>query len=158
MNIDDQSENYNSKNPNNKKHVCSIICPDLDFLNKVEIITDVVCPVPNCDEIFSQVSALNFHLEKVHRIQQQQQNKIDQLIVTKPMSKEQKLNENCDCKYFCPIPDCKFSIINDKQRFLPTFHSLKNHYIRIHGNKKFKCSKCSKSFSIKSEMERHETK
>jgi hypothetical protein len=52
------------------KHTCSIICPDVEFLNKAEILTDVVCPVPNCDNIFSQVSALNLHLEKAHRLNQ----------------------------------------------------------------------------------------
>ena len=55
---------------NTSKHTCSIICPDVEFLKKIEIVTDVICPVPNCDEIFSQVSALNLHLEKVHRINQ----------------------------------------------------------------------------------------
>ena len=79
------------------------------------------------------------------------------MIVTKPMTKTQKLNENCNCKYYCPIQNCKFNF-NEAKRSLPSFHSLKNHFIRMHGNKKFKCSKCLKSFSIKSEMERHESK
>ncbi len=55
---------------NSKKHECSIICPSYDFLINLSINTDVLCTVPNCDEIFSNTSALNFHLEKVHRLSQ----------------------------------------------------------------------------------------
>ena len=70
------------------------------------------------------------------------------------MSKSQKIKENCECKYHCPKAECKYNINGD--RSLPTFHSLKNHFIRMHGIKSFKCAKCFKEFSIKSEMERHE--
>ena len=48
----------------NKKHKCSLICPSFEFLSKAKISTNLVCTVPNCDEIFSQESALNLHLEK----------------------------------------------------------------------------------------------
>lgn len=50
-----------------KKHVCTSICPSLEYLSKSEIVTNVTCTVPGCDEVFSQLSALSFHLEKVHR-------------------------------------------------------------------------------------------
>ena len=64
--IDSNIHEVNGK----RKHSCSIICPDVEYLNKTEILTDVVCPVPNCDLVFSQVSALNLHLEKSHRLNQ----------------------------------------------------------------------------------------
>lgn len=78
----------------------------------------------------------------------------NELVLTRAKSKSQKLLENCSCKYYCPVENCKFYFGSDK--YLPTFHSLKNHFIRIHGVKTFSCSKCQRSFSIKSEMERHE--
>jgi len=53
-----------------KKHECSIICPSYEYLIGLSINTDLICSVPNCDEIFSNSSALNFHLEKVHRLNQ----------------------------------------------------------------------------------------
>jgi hypothetical protein len=49
-------------------HVCSQVHFSLDFLKNSEILTHLTCPVTNCDEILSQKSALNFHLQKVHRI------------------------------------------------------------------------------------------
>jgi hypothetical protein len=53
-----------------KKHECSIICPSYEYLIGLSINTDLICTVPNCDEIFSNSSALNLHLEKVHRLNQ----------------------------------------------------------------------------------------
>ena len=49
-------------------HKCSSICPSLEFLQNEKIVTNVVCTVPNCDEIFLNLSNLNFHLEKVHKL------------------------------------------------------------------------------------------
>ena len=72
------------------------------------------------------------------------------------MSKKTKLEENCKCEYYCPHEDCKYGLKG--KRTLPTFHSLKVHFIRIHGEKKYACNRCNKNFSIKSEMERHQKK
>ncbi len=55
----------------NETHKCSSICPSLEFLKNEKIITNVVCTVPNCDEIFPNQSNLNFHLEKVHKLKLQ---------------------------------------------------------------------------------------
>lgn len=139
-------------NQTKTSHNCTAICPSLEFLQNEKIVTNVVCTVPNCDEIFSNQSNLNFHIEKVHKIKQGKQP--NELIITKAKSKSQKIQENCSCKYYCPVVACKFHYGSD--RYLPTFHSLKNHFIRIHGTKSYACSKCDRPFSIKSEMERHE--
>lgn len=138
-----------------KKHDCSIICPSYEYLSTLSVNTDIICTVPNCDEIFSNSSALNLHLEKVHRLNQKV--KIDAILTTKARTKSQKLADNCECKYYCPLETCKFYYGNKLNKYLPSFHSLKVHFLRIHGNKSYKCSKCEKSFSIKSERERHET-
>lgn len=70
------------------------------------------------------------------------------------MSKKTKEFKNCKCEYYCPVSKCKYGLLGKTS--LPTFHSLKVHFIRIHGDKKHSCRRCSKSFSIKSELERHE--
>lgn len=145
-------ENSESSSSNKEPHVCTSICPSLEFLRNEKIVTNVECTVPNCGEIFQNQSNLNFHLEKVHRVKLNK--KTNELLITRARSKSQKILENCNCKYYCPIPMCKFYY--DSEKYLPTFHSLKNHFIRIHGEKNYACKKCSRSFSIKSEMERHE--
>lgn len=64
INQEEENKIFDSK----KKHICSVICPTMEYLEKSEIITNVKCSVPECDEVFSQISALNLHLEKVHKI------------------------------------------------------------------------------------------
>jgi len=138
------------------KHECKSHVFDLDFLRQLEINTDVKCAF--CDETFSQDSALKFHSEKVHGMTQAVNKGFDEYTKTKSMSKSDKLKMNCNCKYFCSIENCKFHINSAKKHSLPTFHSLKNHFIRIHGERRFSCSKhgCDKQFAIKSEKIRHE--
>ena len=166
--------NYQHFQPK-QTHTCSSICPTYDFLINEKITTNVTCIVPNCDEVFSNESCLNFHLKKVHRIDQTvsvslknktffslllkkilKKKQIDEILLTRARSKSQKLQDNCECKYYCPVEKCKFFFGNEHS--LPTFHSLKNHFIRMHGNKTYCCSKCNRSFAIKSEMQRHAEK
>ena len=61
-------ENSESSSSNKEPHVCTSICPSLEFLRNEKIVTNVECTVPNCGEIFQNQSNLNFHLEKVHRV------------------------------------------------------------------------------------------
>jgi hypothetical protein len=138
------------------KHECKSHVFSLEFLRQLEINTDVKCDF--CDEIFSQDSALKFHSEKVHGITLAAKKGFDEYTKTKSMSKSDKMKQNCIGKYFCSVENCKFHIISSKKQSLPTFHSLKNHFIRIHGEKRYTCPKpqCDKRFAIKSEMKRHE--
>ncbi len=72
MEIESDDNELDETNEEPKKtHECSLICPSLEYLRKSRINTNVVCTVPNCDQIFSQESALKFHLKKVHRIDQE---------------------------------------------------------------------------------------
>jgi hypothetical protein len=144
-------------------HKCQIITPTIDYLNNQQILTDVLCSVPNCNEIFSNISALNLHLKKVHKLEtiiSKNTTEFDlKYLNTTTRTRAQRLIENCECKYYCPANNCKYNYkIGNGARYLPTFHSLKIHYIRIHGEKTYSCSKCSRKFSIKSEMCRHEEK
>jgi ferredoxin-like protein FixX len=61
------SDANKGENEGHSRHKCYTVCPTLDYLSKEKIETDAKCTVANCDAIFSQVSALNFHMEKVHR-------------------------------------------------------------------------------------------
>lgn len=157
---DDDDDLTASSRLNNTRHTCEIITPTIDYLNNSQILTDLLCTVPNCNEIFSNISALNLHLKKVHKIISSTISNTSTCfnkLNTKTRTRAQKLIENCKCKYYCPAINCKYNInINNGERYLPTFHSLKVHYIRIHGKKTYECSKCSRKFSIKSEMCRHE--
>ena len=65
---DNSNDRASNSYANKVKHECKVICPTIEFLQNAKIVTDVVCPVEHCDEKFSQQSALNFHLDKVHKI------------------------------------------------------------------------------------------
>ena len=139
------------------KHKCKSIKYSLEFLNRLKINTDVECSI--CKETFSQESALKLHFKKVHgKVFTMSMEVYDEYSKTKSMSKLDKEKEKCDCKYFCSFHGCKFNMNSAKNKNLPTFHSLKNHFIRVHGEKHYACSKpqCHRKFAIKSEMKRHE--
>lgn len=148
------------------KHKCKIIAPTIEYLNNEKILTDLLCTVPHCNEIFSNISALNLHLNKVHKLESivktsnDDDNSLDLgYLKTKTLTRAQRSVEQCNCKYYCPANNCKYNQkINNGARHLPTFHSLKVHFIRIHGEKPYACCKCSRKFSIKSEMSRHQEK
>jgi len=162
-----------------RKHECKSHVFALEFLEQLQINTDVLCP--QCGSEFAHESALNLHIEKVHHLKVQVRTFLSLFIVfslfgkaqlefikknfdeytkTKSLSKLDKEREQCKCQYFCSVDGCKFNVNSARKRSLPTFHSLKNHYVRIHGARRFYCRKpeCGRKFSIKSEMERHEKK
>lgn len=57
-----------TRTENDLNHVCQNLHFSQEYLSKCEIETDLECAVKNCGEIFSNRSALNLHLEKVHRV------------------------------------------------------------------------------------------
>lgn len=59
----------NTKNESSNQHVCQILHFSREYLSKCEIATDLECAIKNCGEVFSNRSALNLHLDKVHRVQ-----------------------------------------------------------------------------------------
>ncbi|KAG2323146.1 hypothetical protein Bca4012_058663 [Brassica carinata] len=54
--------------------------------------------------------------------------------------------------YVCPEPTC---VYNDPSRALGDLTGIKKHYCRKHGEKKFKCEKCSKRYAVYSDCKAH---
>jgi predicted Zn-ribbon and HTH transcriptional regulator len=52
-----------------RKHECKSHVFPLEFLEKLQINTNVLCP--QCGSEFAQESALNLHIEKVHHLKVQ---------------------------------------------------------------------------------------
>jgi hypothetical protein len=142
----------------NKQHVCKVITPTLEQLLNSKIQTDIVCSQPNCTQVFSNTGALNLHLTKIHKITSPANQHDDPYLFTNPVTRAERLLLKCDCKYYCPIEDCKYhvSVPTGYPCFMTSYHSLKLHFNRIHGEKAFECSLCKKKYSVKSEMKRHE--
>lgn len=54
--------------------------------------------------------------------------------------------------YVCPEPTC---VHHDPSRALGDLTGIKKHYSRKHGEKKFKCEKCSKKYAVQSDWKAH---
>ncbi|CAH8387534.1 unnamed protein product [Eruca vesicaria subsp. sativa] len=54
--------------------------------------------------------------------------------------------------YLCPEPSC---VHHDPSRALGDLTGIKKHYYRKHGEKKWKCEKCSKRYAVQSDWKAH---
>jgi transposase-like protein len=54
--------------------------------------------------------------------------------------------------YLCPEPTC---VHHEPSRALGDLTGIKKHYSRKHGEKKWKCEKCSKKYAVQSDWKAH---
>ncbi|KAK5611334.1 hypothetical protein CRENBAI_018546 [Crenichthys baileyi] len=116
-----------------------IIKPTIIELTK-EVRTNILCTVEGCGKILPNTPALNMHLVKSHRIK-------DGLVnptVRKEMKGSQKL-------YCCPIEGCP----RGPNRPFSQFSLVKQHYMKMHAEKKHKCTKCDNCYSTEWDLKRH---
>ncbi|XP_010523532.1 PREDICTED: protein indeterminate-domain 5, chloroplastic-like, partial [Tarenaya hassleriana] len=70
-----------------------------------------------------------------------------------PWKLKQKSNKEVKRKvYLCPEPTC---VHHDPSRALGDLTGIKKHYYRKHGEKKWKCEKCSKRYAVQSDWKAH---
>ncbi|KAG7654295.1 Zinc finger C2H2-type [Arabidopsis suecica] len=70
-----------------------------------------------------------------------------------PWKLKQKSNKEVRRKvYLCPEPSC---VHHDPARALGDLTGIKKHYYRKHGEKKWKCDKCSKRYAVQSDWKAH---
>lgn len=55
--------------------------------------------------------------------------------------------------YICPEPSC---VHHNPGRALGDLTGIKKHYSRKHGEKKWKCEKCSKKYAVQSDWKAHQ--
>ncbi|URD72809.1 C2H2 zinc finger protein [Musa troglodytarum] len=66
--------------------------------------------------------------------------------------KQKNPNEVRRRVYLCPEPTC---VHHDPSRALGDLTGIKKHYCRKHGEKKWKCDKCSKRYAVQSDWKAH---
>ncbi|MBA0621030.1 hypothetical protein Godav_006684 [Gossypium davidsonii] len=70
-----------------------------------------------------------------------------------PWKLKQKTTKEVKKKvYLCPEPTC---VHHDPSRALGDLTGIKKHYSRKHGEKKWKCEKCSKRYAVQSDWKAH---
>ncbi|XP_029983781.1 ATM interactor [Sphaeramia orbicularis] len=116
-----------------------IIKPTITELTK-EVRTNILCTVEGCGKILPNTPALNMHLVKSHRVK----DGIVNPTVRKDMKGSQKL-------YCCPIEGCP----RGPNRPFSQFSLVKQHFMKMHAEKKHKCSKCNNGYSTEWDLKRH---
>jgi len=70
-----------------------------------------------------------------------------------PWKLKQRNNKEVKKKaYVCPEPSC---VHHNPSRALGDLTGIKKHYCRKHGEKKWKCEKCSKIYAVQSDWKAH---
>nr|XP_018897617.1 PREDICTED: ATM interactor-like [Bemisia tabaci] len=129
------------------------VCGDLTILkifpseaDLCDIKTNIPCPVDHCPRIFKSSSNLTMHLEKYHKL------------IEPNRSSLEKKSDNVIYQYYCPVKFCQYHDnikSNKKKIFFDQLKYLKQHFLKVHSEKRFTCSRCDKSFSIEAALKRH---
>ncbi|KAK6480008.1 ATM interactor [Huso huso] len=142
-----QRNNTTNINPNNSEsnsqepsQPWEMIKPSITELTK-EVRTNILCTVEGCGKILPNTPALNMHLVKSHRIQD---GMVNPTVRKKDIKASQKL-------YCCPMEGCP----RGPNRPFSQFSLVKQHFMKMHAEKKYKCAKCSNSYSTEWDLKRH---
>ncbi|XP_068812151.1 ATM interactor isoform X1 [Struthio camelus] len=115
-----------------------LVRPSVTELSQVR--TNILCTVPGCGKVLPNSPALNMHLSKAHRLQDGKLNA--------PMRKGLKTSQKFYC---CPIEGCP----RGPNRPFSQFSLVKQHFMKMHAEKKHKCDKCSNSYGTEWYLKRH---
>ncbi|KAM4800470.1 ATM interactor [Urocitellus parryii] len=116
-----------------------LIQPSVSELSRA-VRTNILCTVRGCGKILPNSPALNMHLVKSHRLQDG--------IVNPTIRKDLKTIPKFYC---CPIEGCP----RGPDRPFSQFSLVKQHFMKMHAEKKHKCSKCSNSYGTEWDLKRH---
>lgn len=108
------------------------VYPTAEELDKV--ITNLTCP--HCTSMFNTSSNLNLHLAKTHNL---------------PHLLKKKTLENVTKLYHCPVATCTY---NESGHF-KKYKFVKQHYLKMHSEKKYICEKCKTGFSTQISKKNH---
>ncbi|XP_052007869.1 ATM interactor-like [Xyrauchen texanus] len=137
-----------NKNSRHNRQKCSelppaqdreIIKPSITELTK-EVRTNILCTVEGCGKILPNTPALSMHLVKSHRVKEG--------LVNPTIKKDIKDSHKLFC---CPIEGCP----RGPNRPFSQFSLVKQHFMKMHAEKKHKCLKCSNSYSTEWDLRRH---
>ncbi|XP_077257974.1 ASCIZ zinc finger protein [Temnothorax americanus] len=107
------------------------ICPSPEELSVIN--NDVRCE--RCGLVFGNEPRYRLHDLKVHQ--------------RKKLDKTAKEN----ARYHCPVESCVYAVTS--HRYFSTVKYLKQHYLKVHAEKRYACDRCGKSFSTESAKNGH---
>ncbi|XP_040266143.1 ATM interactor [Bufo bufo] len=116
-----------------------IVKPSVNDLSR-EVRTNILCTVNGCGKVLPNPPALNMHLVKSHGVQAGVTNPT----LRKDFKAPQKL-------YCCPIEGCP----RGTNRPFSQFSRVKQHFMKMHAEKKHKCDRCGNSYGTEWDLKRH---
>ncbi|CAG2190521.1 unnamed protein product [Mytilus edulis] len=121
------------------------ICPPEDSMKDCK--TDIKCPIVNCDKVVFSSGSLRMHLTRSHGISESESDNA--------LKRRIKVDPKVYKEYHCPRNDCLYNI--NSERHFTNMAGLKQHFLKVHAEKKFKCSKCDYGFGMEKDRKRHES-
>ncbi|XP_068117172.1 ATM interactor [Hyperolius riggenbachi] len=116
-----------------------VVKPSVSELSR-EVRTNILCTVKGCGKVLPNPPALNMHLVKSHGVQEG----ITNPTLRKDLKASQKL-------YCCPVEGCP----RGTNRPFSQFSRVKQHFMKMHAEKKHKCDKCGNSYGTEWDLKRH---
>ncbi|XP_033755039.1 ATM interactor-like isoform X2 [Pecten maximus] len=120
-----------------------IVCPPEGAFGDVQC--NVPCPIENCGQILPTTSCLRMHIRKTHGIEQKSSS-----------TKNGGKNADFPTEYHCPMTSCPYNI--SSPRHFSSMKLLRQHFNKVHAEKKYKCGKCDAAFGLNRDKERHEVR
>ncbi|XP_052060638.1 ATM interactor-like [Mytilus californianus] len=121
------------------------ICPPEDSMKDCK--TDIKCPIVNCDKVVFSSGSLRMHLTRSHGVSESESDDA--------LKRRIKVDPKVYKEYHCPRNDCLYNI--SSERHFTNMAGLKQHFLKVHAEKKFKCSKCDYGFGMEKDKRRHES-
>ncbi|KAE8608307.1 hypothetical protein XENTR_v10011457 [Xenopus tropicalis] len=116
-----------------------IVKPSVSELTR-EVRNNILCTVTGCGKVLPNPPALNMHLVKSHRIQDG--------VLNPTLRKDLKASQKLYC---CPIEGCP----RGTNRPFSQFSRVKQHFMKMHAEKKHKCIQCGSSYGTEWDLKRH---
>ncbi|XP_077983100.1 uncharacterized protein LOC144437941 [Glandiceps talaboti] len=145
---EEQRQRRQTEEGEDENEECEIICPTIEELMK-QPQTNLTCTVPGCSRIISNPAAMKMHLNKVHHIYEHP-NEAQLFVPLRRTGKKKSVTK----LFYCPIEGCRRSV--GSKRHFARLPLVKQHYLKMHAEKKMFCRKCEKGFSTQSDCKRHE--
>lgn len=120
------------------------VCPKAEELSVVRV--NIPCPVDGCSSVLPHAGSLSIHLSKTHRITEN----------SNGTTSEEKTDadQNAIKQYHCPVQNCVYNVLS--KRHFTSKKLLKQHYMKLHADKKHKCAKCGQGFGLERDCRRHQ--
>uniref|UniRef100_A0A182YC77 C2H2-type domain-containing protein n=1 Tax=Anopheles stephensi TaxID=30069 RepID=A0A182YC77_ANOST len=119
------------------------------YLTPEEILAEkiYICSFENCFAMLHNLANLQMHLTRHHKA---------------PAINLQSLNGAAKSErthFYCPHESCPYYQTSEERtngaRYFGSLRSLKQHYLKVHGERKHRCEACEKSFATESYLRHH---